>query len=335
MYQKKRLWVGVLFACLAGSAAYPSSTGPAAARRDLCSLYSHYLKGYLLQKYSVRGDKEANAQRLRAALREYNLALSSFEGSSRIQMNRGAIYLGLNNFPKAEESLKKSLELDQDNIGASFILAFLYAQLKDEQKMNSVYEHFLKQAQRLQPENLQISEYLGQFYLEKGNSEEAVKVYKILVEAHPDYANGYFWLGYLSEGQGKRDEAIAYWKKTLELEPQHADALNSLGYVYAEQGTRLNEALLLIRKALELRPEEGAYMDSLGWIYFKQGEFSRAELYLKKASEQLKDPVIFYHLGEVYRARQHLQDACVWWKKSREIQKDRNPASERITHECK
>jgi len=315
------------------SAAYASSQKKT-VRKDLANLYGHYLKGYLLQKMNVDEAKSVTEQRFSIALNEYTSALQYFPESSRIYLNMGVLEMGLKDFTKAEEFLNKALELDEENLGASFILAFLYAHLKNETKMNAVYERFLKQAHRLQPENLQISEYLGQFYFEKGNVEEASNVYRMLVSVHPDYVNGYFWLGFLAESQGKRKEAISFWEKTIQMDPNHADALNSLGYLYAEEGTRLQEANLLVRKALELRPDEGAYLDSLGWIYYRLGDYPKAEFYLKKASEHMNDHVILYHLGEVCKAMQKKDDACKWWKKSIEVKKAENPSQERVDHEC-
>ena len=58
------------------------------------------------------------------------------------------------------------------------------------------------------------------------------------------------------------------------------------------------------------------------------------EFYLKKASENMNDHVILYHLGEVCKALQKKEDACKWWKKSIELRKVENPSQERVDHEC-
>lgn len=323
-------FIGV-WSCASGYAVSPAASQQ---RKDLYGLYAHYLKGYLLHKSISEETKAANTQKLTLALNEYSAALGFFKESSRIHLNMGIVSMALNNVPKAEELLKRSLELDADNLGASIVLALLYAHTKDEVKMNQIYEQFLKQAQRLQPENIEINEQLAQFYIERKNVDEAINVYGILLKAHPEYVNGYFWLGYLYEEKKNRKQAIFYWEKTVQMEPNHADALNCLGYLYAEEGIKLNEALLMLRKALELRPDEGAYLDSLGWVYYKQKDYSRAEFYLKKASEHVEDHVIYYHLGELYKAMQRKDEACTWWNKSARVQKTENPAVERITHEC-
>ena len=76
--------------------------------------------------------------------------------------------------------------------------------------MAEIYEFFLKQVQKMQPENLQISEQLGRFYFEEGNVGEAIRVYEVIVKNHPDYVNGYFWLGFLYEEKGNSAKAINY-----------------------------------------------------------------------------------------------------------------------------
>nr|MBP7089113.1 hypothetical protein [Candidatus Omnitrophota bacterium] len=74
----------------------------------------------------------------------------------------------------------------------------------------------------------------------------------------------------------------------------------SLGYTYAEEEINLDLAESMIKKALQKEPDNGAYLDSLGWVYFKKGDLKKAESYLLKAVERMKDPDIYEHLGDLY-----------------------------------
>ncbi len=54
--------------------------------------------------------------------------------------------------------------------------------------------------------------------------EDAEKLMKYLVESHPSSADGYFYLGDVTEKLGKTNEAAKYYKKVLELNPHYSKA---------------------------------------------------------------------------------------------------------------
>ena len=74
-------------------------------RKDLYNLYSHYLKGYILHKYSIVADEKDSLENLRLALKEYNLALGEFKESSRIHLNMLITFINLRKLDKAEKHL--------------------------------------------------------------------------------------------------------------------------------------------------------------------------------------------------------------------------------------
>ena len=99
----------------------------------------------------------------------------------------------------------------------------------------------------------------------------------------------------------------------LSISPNNATVLNALGYTLADQTERYDEALELITKALELAPGEPAILDSMGWVMFKLGRLQEAEQHLQQAYQQLQDPEIAAHLGEVLMAMGRLEEATTLW----------------------
>lgn len=69
---------------------------------------------------------------------------------------------------------------------------------------------------------------LGYQLLRRGDSKAAIEVFKLNVDVHPDYANGFDSLGeaYMIDGQG--DLAIANYQRSLELDPNNGNALEML-----------------------------------------------------------------------------------------------------------
>ncbi len=272
--------------------------------KSVSRAYAFYLRGLMADYYAQ--PKEA--------LEEY-LKVKNFDKNSlSARLRLAASYVKLNQYDQAVNILKEAKDLDQDSLDASVLLVLIYTAEGKNDEANEEYESFLRKAHKLNPENLKILEYLAQFKFQQGQKKDAVLLYRQILRENPQYADGYFWLGYMFEDTGRRASAIICWKKTLLLSPQHPDALNSLGYVYAEEGRNLKKAERMLKKALEVSPQNPAYLDSLGWIYFHQGDYIQAEQYVHQASMLLKDPVIFDHLGDIYQKLGETQKAIESWE---------------------
>ena len=278
---------------------YPTRRGAAAGQA-----YSHYLKGLIYSEDGSYGK----------ALEELVAAKKLDPRSLHIRLKLSTILIRMGDVEKAEKELKEAKRIDSQNLDASLALLFLYSYRNDEPRIDSEYEYFLEKSNKINPDDLKISEYLGQFYFYKGRYKEAADIYKTIVEKNPEYAEGLFWLGYFYEELSRHKDAIAVWEKSVKLAPDYAPALNSLGYVYAEENVRLDEAEAMIQKALAQEPQNGAYLDSLGWVYFKKKDNVNAEKYLLSAIEALKDPVIYAHLGDLYVSLDKTEEAVKFYK---------------------
>jgi Flp pilus assembly protein TadD len=132
------------------------------------------------------------------------------------------------------------------------------------------------------------------------------------------------------------------WKKLPECEqqltsilradPDNATANNDLGYIWADHNKNLDEAEAMIRKALDLDREQrkragldvednAAYVDSLGWVLFRRGKIEDALRELERAAKlpEGDDPVIWDHLGDVYRHLMRMDEARTAWRRAVEL----------------
>jgi tetratricopeptide (TPR) repeat protein len=126
----------------------------------------------------------------------------------------------------------------------------------------------------------------------------------------------YFMRGAMLERQKKFDPSETEFRKVLAIDPDYAGALNYLGYMLADRNVRLDEAYELIKKAVDLDPDNPAYLDSLGWVYYRQGKYNEAEGLLLRAIQQMPDPTVHDHLGEVYAKLGRTRDAITQWEAS-------------------
>lgn len=69
---------------------------------------------------------------------------------------------------------------------------------------------------------------VGYFLIRKNKIKEAVEVFKLNAEAHPNSANAYDSLGEAYMKAGNKELAILNYKKSLELNPQNKDAAEKL-----------------------------------------------------------------------------------------------------------
>jgi tetratricopeptide (TPR) repeat protein len=132
----------------------------------------------------------------------------------------------------------------------------------------------------------------------------------------------YFELGSAHERAGRIPESVGYFEKCLGLAPDFAPALNYLGYMWAERGTNLDRARLMIEQAVKIDPTNAAYLDSLGWVLFKQGHPKEALEPIQKAVQLNEEPdaTLYDHLGDVLAALKQPEQAREAWRKSLSIE---------------
>jgi tetratricopeptide (TPR) repeat protein len=75
---------------------------------------------------------------------------------------------------------------------------------------------------------------------------------------------------------GKYADAIPLLQKVIEAKPQSADAFNYLGYSHRKTGD-FEAALTYYQRALELQPRHLGANEYLGELYLEMGEVAKAE----------------------------------------------------------
>ena len=143
--------------------------------------------------------------------------------------------------------------------------------------------------------------------------EATVELLNKALAAYPNSESLRYARAMAAQRLGNLAQLEADLRIILSISPNNATVLNALGYTLADQTDRYEEAFELISKALELAPGEPAILDSMGWVLFKLGRLQEAEQQLQLAYQQMQDPEIAAHLGEVLMAMGRAEEATKLW----------------------
>jgi tetratricopeptide (TPR) repeat protein len=308
----------VLFFCLA--AALFIHTKTFALDKKTSSALSHYIMGVM---YDDLGDIDR-------AIQEFKQALKTDSEAFAIHINLASAYIKKNDIPKAIEELNIVVRLDPETVEPHAILAILYSSQNKLDLATTEYETALKNASKLQPQNIDIYNGLGAIYLQQKKFKDAENTYHLILELSPKDHEAHFYLGSIYNELKNNARAQEELKRAIELKPDYHQALNYLGYLYVEGDKNLIQAETMIKKALEIDPNNGAYIDSLGWLYFKRGNYKEALGELEKAISLLEDPVIYDHLGDTYLKLNDIEKAKLNWEKSLKMDAKQDKVREKI-----
>ncbi len=266
---------------------------------------------------SVSADRSSTARSVACFIMGYNAELLGVideaadyyersvraDGSSRVvRLRLAAVLAQLERYSDAQRELQKVIELDPEDLSAHYLLALLYSNQKEENKVSREYEHIFKTLAARNPQSSEFPVYLGQLYYSNGNEAAAMDQFALALKLDPKNGSLLYILGtyYLNVPGPRRAEGLGLLKQCLSLEPVNADCLNSLAYAYAEDNVNLDEGLKHVNAALVVEPDNPAYLDTRGWLYYRQGQYEKALKELIRADGILKDPEILGHIAEVY-----------------------------------
>jgi Tetratricopeptide repeat len=98
-----------------------------------------------------------------------------------------------------------------------------------------------------------------------GKLDEAIALYRQVIEINPHFAWAYHNLGDTLVKRGNLDEAVACYSESLKVNPNSAWLLYSFGEALAQQGD-LEAAVEYLQKAIEIKPDFYKFYNCLGFI---------------------------------------------------------------------
>ena len=123
----------------------------------------------------------------------------------------------------------------------------------------------------------------GWRYFKIGDLDTALKRFRQATILDPDFAPGYYGVGYIYSIQNRYSLAIQYYRKAVELaDPPDTHAYGNLGSALMMIDQK-QEGLQMVQKALEIDSENGEAHISLANYYCAEKNGKRARAHLEKA----------------------------------------------------
>jgi len=136
----------------------------------------------------------------------------------------------------------------------------------------------------MEKEEYKINFEKAESYLKKGNFNQAIKEFKLILEKWPDDPRCYNKLGVCYASLRDFIKAKSYLEKALVLNPKYPEPYNNLGNICLEE-KEYEESIELYKKALELNSDYSAAHSNLGLAYKRTKRINEAVIHFKRAAE--------------------------------------------------
>lgn len=170
--------------------------------------------------------------RLDDAINHYRKAIKLEPGLSEGHYNLAVALVKQQEFDEAISEYREAWRLDKWNLDALSNLAYLL-----DEKKGQVDEaiKLYKQVIELEPGNIIAHGRLGLALAKVNRIDEAIEEFRIVLKARPDDVEMHRNVGILLERQNKIDEAIEHYRRALKIKPDDSRARNLLKAALAKE----------------------------------------------------------------------------------------------------
>ncbi len=137
------------------------------------------------------------------------------------------------------------------------------------------------------PKDIQVCRGIGNCYMMKKETAEALKYFDMALESEADYET-FFNAGLACRNAGQFGNAVKYFAKAAEIRPDDYEALNELGWSEYKSGSNEN-ALTHIKSSLEKKADYLPAMLNLASYYSGTGDHANAYAEWSRISMQVPD----------------------------------------------
>jgi len=182
-------------------------------------------------------------------------------------------------------------------------------------------EEAMRRAVELDPDYVAAYSALAEIYFSTRQPDRAIAEYQKIAERRPDDFVAFRNIGMIEAGRNNLQAAADYYRRVLAIRPDEPVAANNLAMLYAEHDIgNGDEAMRLAQDVVRRFPNSPGFADTLGWVYHRKGLHAAAVEQLQKAvsgaSKVGGDNSLYrFHLGAALAARGDKQAA------NRELQK--------------
>lgn len=253
-------------------------------------------------------------------------ACSNPEKAKAEHLKRGQQYLDDKKYPEAALEFRNVLQLDDRMAAAHWGLAQTYE--KQENFLPAINE--LRRTVELDQNNLDAAVRLGNYYIaayqgnhDKRTKDEAQKLVDQVLQRDPKHIEGHILNATVFYATGERDKALAELKTALDLNPQRIETLMGLARYYMREGDNTN-AEAIFQRALAINDRSALAHTQYGYFHAQQKHLAQAEAEFRKAVEvEPADRDARRTLASFYFSNKQFDKAEAAFKDLAEFEKDR------------
>lgn len=232
----------------------------------------------------------------------------------RCFVHHGQGYGGVDYFEKAEQALRRAIELDPEIPGAHLQMVYVYLNRGEKDKALAT----LAEVRRKAPNDPTVFIVAGMLYRLNGLYDRALKQYDRLVELSPrDIVIAGYNRGRILTYRHEYDEALAAFAAARAVEPDHPLIKTFLAVTYFNMG-RIDDCQRLVEEVLEQHPHFEPIHILRGWCYSARGEHDKA---LSVITEQVRETAAADHdiavwMASLYAMEMHRDEAIEWIRRA-------------------
>uniref|UniRef100_A0A7V3VU78 Tetratricopeptide repeat protein n=1 Tax=candidate division WOR-3 bacterium TaxID=2052148 RepID=A0A7V3VU78_UNCW3 len=218
----------------------------------------------------------------------------------------GVVYLKKHDYKQAKSYFQKAIAVDNAYIQA-------YANLALVQLVSGEIDDAMKNLRFAADQGSEEARYnLGMYYYKKGDYEQTLKIF------NDDTIDSNFFKGLVYAEIGRDEEALTLFKNIINVQPNYAGAYYNLGFLLMKIG-QFEEGLSNIRRGMEIEPnyEKDKFRIALARELYEFGLYYTPPKVEEKFEKEIKEEVEeFFPTLEVPTPQDYIQEAESYLKKN-------------------
>lgn len=206
-------------------------------------------------------------EKFEQAMYTLNKGIKAMPDSAELYGLRGSLGEAMRFYDDAIADFSKAFELSTDNKSKCIYLSNRGGTRARVRDFYGAYED-LKKSIELDPDNLEAINNLAAVCDEVGKPEETIYYLELIIEKAPEYGYAYINLGYKQQLNGDHKKALESFNKAEELTPNDPLIYSNRAFTYLNLGDT-EKAMLDINKSLKHYPSNSYAYKIRALIYLK------------------------------------------------------------------
>ncbi|HDM75274.1 MAG TPA: tetratricopeptide repeat protein [Deltaproteobacteria bacterium] len=218
--------------------------------------------------------------------------------SPALYLSLAQTYLAVKDFKNAESTYKEGIKTASEKTRLRMGLAALNLEEGRLKEASDQYREVLKKKDLATKHFLNANFALCRIDLQRKAYDDVIKRAKMITDLYPPIPQGYLFLGTAHLGKGETDQAVRVYKKLMEVNAKSPVSYQELALIYIDKLSDYKNALRYAEEAAQKFPKDAKSQDVLGWVYYQKGKYPEAlRGFQSAASLAERNPYYLYHLG--------------------------------------